>query len=77
MKNVLFIEKLVDEGITHLLVQDGITGKILTQYTIIDHSTDRGCMYLVHRTGQPDKAVWTDTYIQALQVAKADYRARG
>lgn len=77
MKNVLFIEKFADEGISHLVVQDGVTGKILAQYTITDHSTDRGCMFLVHRTEQPDKAVWTDTYIQALQIAKADYRARG
>ena len=77
MKNVLFIEKLQDEGISQLVVQDGATGKILAQYTITDYSTTQGCMFLVHRTNEPDKAVWTDTYIQALQVAKADYQAGG
>lgn len=68
--NITCTEQIIDDGIIAFKVQN-------TEYRIVDHSTEQGTMYLVHRAEEPSRAVWVDNIVQARQVCKQDYMARG
>lgn len=74
--NIIYAEHIIDEGITAYKVLDADTMRILAEYRIIDHSTEQGTMYLVHRVEDTSKAVWVDNIVQAWAVCKQDYAAR-
>lgn len=50
--------------------------RVMAEYNIIDHSTEEGCMYVVCRKEDPTKAVWTEDFIHAQDICKADYNNR-
>lgn len=50
--------------------------EVLASYDIIDYSTEEGTMYLVQRTEDYSKAVWTEDFIAAQDICKIDYQAR-
>lgn len=49
---------------------------VLAKYTIIDHSTEQGLLYVVQRTEDYTKQLWTDSYIHAIHLCKEDYKHR-
>lgn len=57
-------------------VVDDTTARILASYTIVDYSTEQGCMYVVYPMFEEHKAMRCDTLVQAQEIAKADYMAR-
>ena len=75
--NIIFILRITGDENYSFIVENNTTGKMLAKYYIIDYSTDRGCMYLVQRAEDTKKAVWTEDFIQAQNICKADYMARG
>lgn len=76
MKKVYFQEKITGEGTRDIYVVSADTDRTLYTYKVIDYSDDRGCMYVVHRAENPAKSLWCDNIVQALEICKADYKAR-
>ena len=50
--------------------------EVLTEYDIIDHSTEHDSKYLVQRANEPDKQMWANDFIEAQDLCKQDYKAR-
>ena len=67
--------KTIGDGVYEFNVY-GRLYEVLASYTITDHSTEQGTMYLVQRADDTTKSVWTEDFIQAQDICKADYNAR-
>lgn len=73
---IIYSERTIGNGITAYEVLNADTMRVLAEYHIIDHSTEQGTLYLVHRAEDTNKAVWVDNIAQAWAVCKQDYMAR-
>lgn len=67
--------KTTGEGTYKFQVFGGLY-EVLASYDIIDHSTEEGTMYLVQRSEDHTKAMWTEDFIDAQDICKGDYKAR-
>ena len=67
--------KTIGDGVYEFNVY-GRLYEVLASYTITDYSTEQGTMYLVQRADDKTKSVWTEDFIQAQDICKADYTAR-
>lgn len=74
--NIIYSERTIGDGITAYEVLNANTLQTLAEYHIVDHSTEQGTMYLVHRAEDTSKAVWVDSIVQAWAVCQQDYIAR-
>lgn len=74
--NIIYSERTIGNGITAYKVLNADTMQVLAEYHIVDHSTEQGTMYLVHKAEDTSKAIWVDNIAQAWAVCKQDYMAR-
>lgn len=76
MKQTTYALHITGEGTFLFQVVDKTTNRTLASYTIVDYSTEHGCMYVVYPMFEEYKAMRCDTLVQAQEIAKADYMAR-
>lgn len=67
--------KSVGEGAYKFVVY-GALYEVLAEYNIIDYSNEQGTMYLVQYSKDTTQQLWTDDFIKAQDICKADYKAR-